>query len=336
MSSLTWNQLIDSSRSELSIPEITSKMSIREAALSYAAAGWYVLPVNQKTKNPGSYVGVNWPEQSSRDPERINSWFKFDGLSIALHIGKSGAVVFDVDNPDALPSLIAAESERLHAPFQSTRMLGDGRRGHHVFRTPPGMTFGNSLGPFDNGFGDIRGKNGVIIVAPSVHSKSDNFGHYVWKVTGPVPELPLSIALQLPQISSESFSALNRAESREFIFVNSENKYPELLKRRFTYFRANPPAINTRHQSFQRFLCLVLKDAVVGMYPAALALTESEKLFDSIKPQADQTDGEFERMACWAMAQVSAMTEDEILMHSLNVAPHLSSDIMKWVNRHVR
>jgi hypothetical protein len=37
-------------------------------------------------------------------------------------------------------------------------------------------------------------------------------------------------------------------------------------------------------------------------------------------------------MACWAMAQVNMMSDDEKLMHGMSVAPHLNPEIMKWIN----
>jgi hypothetical protein len=52
----------------LQVPEITSDMDTLTAALAYAAAGWYVLPVRRGTKKPGSIVGNGWQHQSSRHP----------------------------------------------------------------------------------------------------------------------------------------------------------------------------------------------------------------------------------------------------------------------------
>jgi hypothetical protein len=77
-----------------------------------------------------------------------------------------------------------------------------------------------------------------------------------------------------------------------------------------------------------------MKDAAAGFYSANHALTEIEMVFNSIKPVTDQTPKEFESMALWAMAQVDAMTKDEIALHSLTTAPHLSDKIMNWVRNH--
>jgi hypothetical protein len=334
MTSLTWNQFNDSSRNALRIPDLDKTTSIKNAAQAYAEAGWYVLPVNEHSKHAGSYVGTNWPEQSTRDPKQIEKFFKFDGVNLALHVGKSGAVVFDVDNPSLLPPDLEAAISKPEVPFQSTRMVGDSRRGHYPFAVPKNFCFGNSVGKFNTGFGDVRGKNGIIIVEPSLHSNPEQFGHYKWKRTGILPELPLNIALQLPQRSGDSFSTLTRSEAADFVSNNNSETYPQLLKQRIGCLLKNPPVQNTRHGTFQRFLCTAMKDAAAGFYSANQALAEIELVFNSFKSIADQTPREFESMALWAMAQVDAMTKDEIALHTLTTAPHLSDKLMNWVRNH--
>jgi hypothetical protein len=77
-----------------------------------------------------------------------------------------------------------------------------------------------------------------------------------------------------------------------------------------------------------------MKDAAAGFYSANYALVEIEMVFNSFKSVTDQTPREFESMALWAMAQVDAMTKDEIAIHSLTTAPHLSDKLMNWVRNH--
>ena len=163
----------------LSIPEITDDMDVLAAALAYAKAGWYVLPVARKHpvnpgKNPGSVVGSSWQRQSSRDPEVIAAWLAGTDHGIALHAGRSGAVIFDVDRPAKLPDLLRKHLDT--APFQSTRPDVPGR-GHYVFLQPPGRTIGNSTGKLGGAWGEVRGLNGVIIAAPSWHPEG---GEYRW------------------------------------------------------------------------------------------------------------------------------------------------------------
>lgn len=161
--------------SALAIPNIDDDTDALTAALAYAKAGWYVLPVLLGTKDPGSVVGKRWQDKSSREPRQITAWFAGTTNDIALHCGRSGAVVFDVDNPDRLPEVLRRHLDT--APFQSTRPDVPGR-GHYVFLQPPGRTIGNSLGRLGGGWGEVRGANGVIMAEPSHHAGG---GRYRWE-----------------------------------------------------------------------------------------------------------------------------------------------------------
>jgi hypothetical protein len=158
---------------------ITDDTDTLTAALAYADAGWYVLPVardhpTDPGKHPGSVVREGWQHKSSRDPKLITAWFAGTDHGIALHCGRSGAVVFDVDNPDKLPDVLRKHLDM--APFQSTRPDVPGR-GHYLFLQPTGRSIGNSTGRLGGGWGEVRGLNGVIIAAPSWHPEG---GHYKW------------------------------------------------------------------------------------------------------------------------------------------------------------
>jgi Bifunctional DNA primase/polymerase, N-terminal len=161
--------------SDLSVPALADDVDTLTAALKYAAAGWYVLPVRDGTKDAGSVVGKRWQDKSSREPEQIVAWFAGTDHGIALHVGRSGAVVFDVDNPDALPDVL--RRHLADAPYQSTRPDQPGR-GHYIFRQPPGRMIGNGAGRLGGAWGEVRGLNGVIIAAPSAHADG---GQYRWE-----------------------------------------------------------------------------------------------------------------------------------------------------------
>ena len=182
----------------LSVPLIADD-DVLTAAFRYAAAGWYCLPVRADAgKNPGSVVGKGWQHQSSRDPQQLAAWFAGTDYLLALHVGRSGAVVFDVDHPDELPDILAAHLfGRTAPPHQSSRPDQPGR-GHYVFAQPPGRMIGNSTGGLGKGWGEVRGKNGVIIVAPSRHARDVDGARYEWLQTGEVPSLPDELAELLP------------------------------------------------------------------------------------------------------------------------------------------
>lgn len=335
MTSLTWNQIIDSLEKPLSIPEGLETLSVLQAALKYADCGWYVLPINAATKHPGSLVGTAWPEKSTRNEAQIREMFRFPNTAIALHVGRSGAIALDVDDPSQLSPLLQRFLFQEQVPFQSTRLIGNSRRGHFLFKLPPNMIFGNSIGTLGSGWGDIRCHNGIIVVSPSQHAHHEGF--YRWQRVGELPVLPQEIANRLPKrSSSSSSSALNLHEAREFIAKYNQENFVEQLQFRLDYLRKNPPSKSNRHTAFQRFLCLVLKDAAAGFYKASDALNETHALFNYFKPKTEQTPNEFEGMAYWAMGMVEAMTTTERALHAFQNAPHLDAQIMEWVMKNAK
>jgi hypothetical protein len=129
---------------QLAVPVITDDMSkLDAAALAYAAAGWYIGPEERGTKNPGSILGKYWQRRTSRDPQVITSWFAGTDHGIFLHVGRSGAWVADVDNPDNLHPAIRLAIAEHNPPYQSTRPNQPGR-GHYVFLKPEGRMLGPS------------------------------------------------------------------------------------------------------------------------------------------------------------------------------------------------
>lgn len=203
------------------IPNLDDLTDPLTAALSFAAAGIYVVPVRRGTKNPGSVLGKDWPIKSSRDPQQIAAWFAGTDYGLALHVGRSGLVVFDIDHPDKLPAVLA--DAVASCPFQATRPDADERRGHAVFRTD--RRFGNGTGGLGGTWGQVRGTNGVIMSAPSVHPED---GEYRWLRTGEIPELPAAVAELLPD-AVDTEDAANDTEVHRFLTEHSGGDRPELL-----------------------------------------------------------------------------------------------------------
>ena len=165
------------------VPDVAG-LPLHKAALAYAACGMYLLPTDPADiKNPGSVVHGKWHEQSSCDPEQIREWWADNpSYGIALHCGRSGLIAFDLDidhlsqiSRDGHPEI--AEALRSAGAIHLTRHEGD--RGHYLFLMPPGTQLGNSAGVFVR-WGQVRGKNGVIILEPTPHPDG---GHYHWKRT---------------------------------------------------------------------------------------------------------------------------------------------------------
>lgn len=176
-------RVIDSP-TEPSIPNI-SGLNTYEAAEAYSAAGLYLLPV-RFGKHPGSIVGKNWPDKSSRDAEDFAQYWDCDKpAGIAVHMGPSGLVAFDVD-ADELP----AELDWLRTGAHQASRAGDSDRGHYVFASADVFRNGALTTGDGRQIGEIRSGNAVIMAAPSPHAKVSEGGLYRWLKTGPVPPLP--------------------------------------------------------------------------------------------------------------------------------------------------
>ena len=116
----TEGTLTSATDSGLRIPDV-SDMDALSAALAYAQAGWYVLPVKKGSKHPGSVVGNRWHLLSSCEPDVIVSWFAGTDHGVALHLGRSGAVAFHVDDAMRMPEVLARAIVLANPPRQSTR-----------------------------------------------------------------------------------------------------------------------------------------------------------------------------------------------------------------------
>lgn len=285
----------------LFVPEITPDDDALSAALKYAAAGWYVVPIRRGTKNPGSVFGANWHTKSIRDTESIVAEWAGTDHGVALHVGRSGGVVFDLDNPERAPDILT-EAIRT-APRQRT---GPGR-GHAVFAAPPGRIIGNSTGELGKGWGEVRGANGVIVVAPSVHPKSD--GRYQWLRTGPVPVLPDIIAVLLPD-ASPGEAAATSAEVRAFQDAHALATQPGLLIPVLSAMDRDIAADGSRHDAALGALCWVAREAAAGYYPFRHALGEVQARFKAALPRGAKPrpyrEDEWAGMVGWAVGQVGS------------------------------
>lgn len=251
----------------LSIPEIGDSDNLT-AALAYAKSGWYVLPVRVDTKHPGSVVGNRWPALSSRDPKIIGAWFAGTDHGIALHCGRSGAVVLDVDNPDNVPDEVALVMES-EAPYQSTRPDEPGR-GHYLLANDTGRRISNSLGKLATAakWGEVRGANGVIVVAPTQHPDG---GLYCWERTGPVPPIPDYVAEALPESSTPEDTATS-AQVQAFLDANNAGTFTEGIIGLANTLKAKLDHGASCHMSTLGVVTDAMSEAAAGLYPAREAL----------------------------------------------------------------
>ena len=309
-------------------------MTVLEAALAWAADGFYVLPINPNTKHAGSVVGVGWPDKSSRDYQQIEEWFQTESTyGLAIHLGKSGAIAFDVDDPSQLPHRLREWIMLENIPFQSTR-TDDPQRGHYIFATPEGSNYGNSKGLLKGAWGEVRGKNGIIVVSPTLHSKHTEGGQYAWKRTGLVPLLPYSLQKLLPEARYQSVQSIEMAEAESFFATHSNNDFGQLLENRLAVSRSWFLG-GSRHDACRNLLLVCMKDARAGLCNAKTSVEAIANLFVSVKPQDEwSSPREFIEMTLWAIAQVLQMSDEEIALHRESQLTINSPQVQDWINRH--
>jgi Bifunctional DNA primase/polymerase, N-terminal/AAA domain len=298
----------------LSIPNVTPDMHVLDAARAYATAGWYVVPIRRGTKHPGSVVGENWQRKSSRTNTQLEEWWARTDYGIALHVGRSGALVFDVDVPSRIPDVLRNALETYAPPYQSTRTNVSGK-GHYVFTTDG--HYGNSPGNLGLAWGEVRGKNGIIVVSPSVHESAEDGGHYCWQRIGPVPDLPLELAEQLPGTADPSEVATD-AEVRMFADSYVTDMDRGLLIPVMQRFDRDINDGGSRHGAMVTAACWAARESAAGAYPALKARNTLRRKFIEVMRRSrmgssrvlseHQAGAEFDGIWAWAVSQ--AMTAD--------------------------
>lgn len=289
-------------------------MTLAQAALAYAQAGWYVLPTHpEDIKNPGSAVGARWPELSSRDPAQIGRWWTENPCyGIALHVGRSGAVAFDLDAEtlDVITNADRADiAEALRSCESVTGTRRDGDRGHYLFGLAHGEQLSNSAGAFAR-FGEVRGRNGVLIAAPTPHPDADTKrGCYRQIRTGAVLPLPDVLRAVLSETAGQA-DPLTYGELEAFLDAHPGNgcghtdcrHTPAGPVRKFT---AKVAEGASRHETMcHDVLPWAFREAIAGCYSARVAFDRLAEAFAQAKPDAGR--GEFYRIAAWAAAQAQA------------------------------
>lgn len=302
----------------LFIPVIDADSDTLSAALQYTAGGFYVGPVKRGSKHPGSVLGEKWQTKTSRDREVIVSMFAGTDHGVFLHCGRSGMVGFDVDHPDEVPLELVDAINNLHPPRQSTRR-GETRRCHYVFAVPEGRTFGNGAGKLGKRWGEVRGANGVIVVAPSLHENAAEGGFYEWLQTGEVPVLPESVAALLPD-RTEAVDAATDDEVRSFLDMHTTGDLLNMLVVVEEKFSAAVAEGASRHDSAIEHMCWAMREARAGYYPARTTAKRLQHLFVQAITSARRPDdrvltdvearSEYAGIAAWAIAQ--AKTADVV------------------------
>jgi hypothetical protein len=141
------------------------------AALTYAAKGCPVFPLEPGGKRPLGRLAPHGLKDAATDPDVITKWWAAEP---AANIGLTTGDLFDVldiDGPDGHASLVMEMAETDEPIWGPTTCTGGG--GWHAFVAPTGL--GNRAGFVPKC--DWRGVGGYIVAPPSVHP---NGRQYTW------------------------------------------------------------------------------------------------------------------------------------------------------------
>lgn len=97
-----------------------------------AELGWKLMPIAERSKNPGTLLGVGWQEQASNDPALIEKWIKqYSQCNWGVLLGEaSGIVDVEDDSPEGRIILkTAMETCAVRTPCYTS-----GKSIHRMFR----------------------------------------------------------------------------------------------------------------------------------------------------------------------------------------------------------
>lgn len=158
--------------------EDNQNSNVLEAALSYAARGWSVIPISSSGDKKRPLVTWAVARSEAASESEIREWWsRFPDAGVAIVLGKvSGLMVADIDRSVDMAALGCELKTGLVA------MTGRGGR-HFYFQYEDGA---NSK-DFDNG-NSIRAHGSYVVAPPSAHIS----GGYTWLSDGSPSEITLT------------------------------------------------------------------------------------------------------------------------------------------------
>ena len=155
------------------------KDKMLEAALAYAARGWYVLPIKPGEKVPLTKHGV---KDATTDPDIIRIWYKqWPNANIAIDVGRSRMMVYDMDPGSSIKEL----NEALDGTLPKTALKSKTPRGgdHFFYQLQEKDVVPSSASKIAPHI-DVRSDNGYVLLPPSFTED----GAYTWVSEGEAPD----------------------------------------------------------------------------------------------------------------------------------------------------
>ena len=192
--------------------------SLEQAAVRYAELGFYVFPLNPKSKEPATDHGF---KDASNVPETVRAWWiKNPDYNIGIAAGH-GLVIIDVDNKPEEGKYgtdVLRDWERQHGEFIPTWTVLTGTGGlHYWFHTNDNFTnTTNLLGAID-----IRSDGAYVVAPPSIHP---NGTAYEWEASGDPDEV------QMADLKGSAFDLIKDFDVKRKCSKKSKTQYKEYSK----------------------------------------------------------------------------------------------------------
>jgi hypothetical protein len=147
-----------------------------DAALSYAARGWKVFPLQVGGKFPliPKSEGGRGFLDATTDETTIRAWWEREPqANVGIATGPdSNLVVLDFDSKNG--GLVSQDSlEREYGYFETLGVATGGGGIHYYYSYPPGFVVRNKQGLFPGT--DIRGSGGYVCAPPSIHESGTSY-----------------------------------------------------------------------------------------------------------------------------------------------------------------
>jgi predicted P-loop ATPase len=156
-----------------------------KAALSYAAKGYRVFPLEPRGKTPRTEHGV---KDATTDAARVTAWWRaIPDANIGIATG-AGLLVLDIDGEAGAASL--AELIDLYGPLPLTPTQKTGKGRHYLFAVDGPVK--NSASRIAPGI-DTRGDGGYIVGGPSIHPSGEP---YAWDADARPSKIPAALCPQ--------------------------------------------------------------------------------------------------------------------------------------------
>lgn len=183
-------------------------MTLKDAALGYAAQGMAVFPLVTNGKQPLTSRGF---KDASTDPETVAAWWDATPDANIGYAVPEGLLVVDVDPRNGGGTTMRKLREQ-HGPLPTTKTVDTASGGsHYYFTVPEGVAFKSVLGP---GVDLKRGGKGYVILPPS---KTDAGTYEPRGKLTPVPCPPWILADFTRQPRDAGVVAETAAEPKEML-----------------------------------------------------------------------------------------------------------------------